>query len=79
MAEWVGLVADIVRRGQASGDLRSEVDPHHVAVVLVGAFDGLKSITDVLDPGSPSSALFAERAAVLLAVTERGLFADATE
>jgi AcrR family transcriptional regulator len=79
MAEWVGLVADIVRRGQASGDLRTGVDPHHVAVVLVGAFDGLKSITDVLDPGSQSSAVFAERAAVLLSVTERGLFAHSAE
>src|SRR3954469_14886217 len=52
MARWVELVADIVRRGQADGDLRPQLDPHHVAVVLVGAFDGLKALTDVLDPGT---------------------------
>jgi TetR/AcrR family transcriptional repressor of nem operon len=77
MAQWVDLIADIVRRGQADGDLRPGLDPHHTAVVLVGAFDGLKSLTDVLDPGTQASAAFAERAQVLLAVIERGLLEPA--
>ena len=73
LAEWVEFVADIVRRGQADGDLRAGPDPHAVAVVLVGAFDGLKTLTDVLDPGSTASDLFARRAEVLLDLVERGL------
>jgi TetR/AcrR family transcriptional repressor of nem operon len=75
MARWVELVADIVRRGQADGDLRRGLDPHHAAVVLIGAFDGLKAMTDVLDPGMGASAVFAQRAQVLLAVVEHGLLA----
>jgi TetR/AcrR family transcriptional repressor of nem operon len=76
MATWVDLVADIVRRGQAGGDFRPGLDPHHVAVVLVGAFDGLKTLTDVLDPGTRASAAFAERAQALLAMVERGLLVE---
>jgi AcrR family transcriptional regulator len=74
MAAWVRLLADIVRRGQAGGDFRPGLDPHQVAVVLVGAFDGLKALTDVLDPGTKAPEVFAERARVLLALVERGLF-----
>jgi len=73
MAEWVELVADIVRRAQAGGDLRPGPDPHAVAVVLVGAFDGLKTLTDVLNPGSEASGLFTRRAEVLLDLVEHGL------
>lgn len=76
MGRWVEFVADIVRRGQADGDLRPGVDPQHVAVVLVGAFDGLKSLTDVLDPGAQASGAFAQRADVLLALIEHGLLVD---
>ena len=73
MAEWVEFVADIIRRGQADGDLRPGPDPHVVAVVLVGAFDGLKTLTDVLDPGSSASDLFTRRAGALLDLVEHGL------
>ena len=73
MTMWVDLVADIVRRGQADGDFRPGIDPHHAAVVLVGAFDGLKTLTDVLDPGAQASEIFSQRAQVLLAMVERGL------
>ena len=76
MAEWVDLIADIVRRGQASGDLRPGLDPHHVAVVLVGAFDGLKALTDVLDPSGQTPELFAQRAHALLAIVEHGLLVE---
>lgn len=76
MGRWVEFVADIVRRGQADGDLRPGIDAQHVAVVLVGAFDGLKALTDVLDPGAQASEVFADRAQVLLAVIEHGLLVD---
>jgi AcrR family transcriptional regulator len=75
MAEWVEFVADIIRRGQADGDLRPGPDPHAVAVVLVAAFDGLKTLTDVLDPGAEDSEIFTRRAGVLLDLVEQGLLA----
>jgi TetR/AcrR family transcriptional repressor of nem operon len=75
MADWVEFVADIVRRGQASGELRADLDPHHIAVALVGAFDGLKTLTDVLDPGTRAVGVFTERAQVLLSLFEDGLLA----
>ena len=75
MAEWVEFVADIVRRGQAEGDFRAGLDAHDVAVVLVGAFDGLKSLTDVLNPGTEASQTFTQRARALLSMIEHGLLA----
>jgi TetR/AcrR family transcriptional repressor of nem operon len=75
MTEWVEFVADIVRRGQASGDLRTGLDPHAAAAVLVGAFDGLKALTDVLDPSAPAGTVFANRVQVLLDIIEHGLSA----
>lgn len=71
MADWVALVADIVRRGQAEGDLRDSLDPEDIAVVLVAAFDGLKSITDVLAPEATDR--FADRARTLIALAEQAL------
>ena len=76
MAGWVEFVADIVRRGQAGGDFQRGLDPHEVAVVIVGAFDGLKALTDVLDPGTRATGAFARRANTLLAIVEHGLIIE---
>jgi AcrR family transcriptional regulator len=35
------LVADVIREGQTVGELRSDVDPEAVAVMVVAAMDGL--------------------------------------
>jgi AcrR family transcriptional regulator len=76
MAQWVDFVADIVRRGQAGGDFRAQLDPHAVAAVLVGAFDGLKALTDVLDPTAQANTVFRQRVQVLLDLIEHGLPAN---
>ncbi|HVK23235.1 MAG TPA: TetR family transcriptional regulator [Actinokineospora sp.] len=72
MASWITLIADIVGRGQAEGDLRDDLDAESVAEVLVAAFDGLKSLADVLgfteDPDR-----FATRARTLMALAEHAL------
>ena len=73
MAEWVEFVADLIRRGQADGDMRTGLDPASVAVVLVGAFDGLKSLTDILEPTERAAGRFTERAQTLLAMVELAL------
>ncbi|POM22479.1 HTH-type transcriptional regulator QacR [Actinomadura rubteroloni] len=76
MRRWVDFVAGLIRDGQANGELRAGPDPEALAVVLVGAFDGLKSLTDVLDPGEQAGERFAERARVLLELTELALVRD---
>ncbi|MDT5041142.1 MAG: hypothetical protein QOE51_2127 [Actinoplanes sp.] len=83
MADWVAFVADIVRRGQTDGELRTGLDPHALAAVLIGAFDGLKTVTDALETSSDPSqraTVFHERAHTLLALIELALFVpDPTE
>ena len=39
--EWRGIVADIIRGGQADGDFRRDVDSEATAACIVAAFDGL--------------------------------------
>jgi TetR/AcrR family transcriptional repressor of nem operon len=72
--EWITFLAGIVRRGQAEGSLRDGLDPEAVATVLIGAFDGLKSLVDVLAPADGATGLFPERARTLLALLEAPLF-----
>jgi hypothetical protein len=72
-AEWVAFVADIVRRGQRDRTIRSGLDPESVATVLVGAFDGVKALIDVLAPPERAAAEFADRVQTLLAIVEAAL------
>ncbi|MEV6596642.1 TetR family transcriptional regulator [Actinoplanes sp. NPDC051346] len=71
--DWLAFIADIVRRGQADGDLRAGLEPESVAAVLVGAFDGLKDLTDVLEPGDRGGVAFTERVRTFLAIVELAL------
>jgi AcrR family transcriptional regulator len=73
MTAWIDLITDIVHRAQTDGDLRPDLDPHHTAVTLIAAFDGLKTLTDVLNPGAQASDLFHQRAQTLLTIVEHGL------
>jgi AcrR family transcriptional regulator len=47
--EWVGIVADVMRRAAVEGDIVADRDPEDVARVLVSAFMGSRQTTDVDD------------------------------
>ncbi|WP_211278008.1 TetR family transcriptional regulator [Couchioplanes caeruleus] len=76
-AEWLAFIADVIQRGQADGDLRAGLKPELVAAVLVGAFDGLKDLTDVLEPGDRGGVAFTERVHTFLALVELALVTPA--
>jgi hypothetical protein len=59
--------------GRRAGNQRAGPFEFH-RVHLVASFDGLKTLTDVLDPGTRASVIFSRRAEVLAAIVERGLF-----
>jgi AcrR family transcriptional regulator len=69
LAAWVDLVAGILQRGRASGVLAFSGDPGDAATVIVAAFDGLKSVTDALDPKDLDA--FERRATLLLQLLEQ--------
>jgi AcrR family transcriptional regulator len=50
MRGWIELLAGIVERCQADGDLPPQLDATALATVLVAATDGLKDLSDILDP-----------------------------
>lgn len=74
LAEWVDLVADILLRGRNADQLDFESDPRELAAVLVGAFDGIKSLTDALD-GADATA-FALRTSILQRLVEAHVRTD---
>jgi AcrR family transcriptional regulator len=55
LRQWVEFVAGLIRSAQAAGQVKAGVDATGLATVLVGGFDGLKGLYDVLGdgPGMP--------------------------
>jgi AcrR family transcriptional regulator len=70
--QWITFVAELLQHGQATGELRADLDPGQLATVLVGAFDGLKSLTDILRPAAPAEE-FAQYVRTLAALVDLAL------
>lgn len=69
LAAWVDLVSGILHRGRAAGVFTFSGDPADAATVIIAAFDGLKSVTDALDPADTQA--FERRAELLLELLEQ--------
>jgi hypothetical protein len=70
MRAWIELVAGIVSRAQQEGSLPAELDATAFATILVAATDGLKDLSDILDPPSRAKRGFEQRIQHLAAVVE---------
>ena len=55
----IGIVADAIRRGQAAGRYRADLDPAVKAVEIIAFVNGMET-TWLLDPSIPLSAVFKE-------------------
>jgi AcrR family transcriptional regulator len=72
MSQWVEFVAGLIRAAQAAGRACGDVDATDLAVVLVGGFDGLKGLFDVLD-GDAAEARFEAGVRMLARMAEATL------
>jgi AcrR family transcriptional regulator len=70
MRGWIELVAGIIGRAQQEGSLAAELDATALATILVAATDGLKDLSDILDPPSRAQRGFERRIEHLGAVVE---------
>jgi AcrR family transcriptional regulator len=61
MQRWIELVADIIGRAQSEGDLAPAIDPVALATILFAATDGLKDLSDILDPPNRARRGFEQR------------------
>jgi hypothetical protein len=61
MRGWIDLVAGIISRAQQDGDLPSQLDATALATILVAATDGLKDLSDILDPPNRAKRGFEQR------------------
>ena len=59
--DWIELVAGIVSQAQRDGDLAMKPDATALATVLVAATDGLKDLSDIVDPPSRARRGFERR------------------
>ncbi len=73
LLDWVELVAGIIESGHERGEFVPSLVASDSAVIMVSAFDGLKSASDALVPGDMG--LFRQRAEALLAMFEARLAA----
>ena len=61
MRGWIDLVAAIISQAQRDGDLPAHLDASALAAILVAATDGLKDLSDILDPPSRARRGFEQR------------------
>ena len=61
MRGWIDLVAGLIRAAQRDGDLPAHLDAAALAAILVAATDGLKDLSDILDPPSRARRGFEQR------------------
>jgi len=58
---WIDLVAGLISQAQRDGDLPAHLDAAALAAILVAATDGLKDLSDILDPPSRARRGFEQR------------------
>src|SRR5262249_50883553 len=61
LREWTQMVAAVIERCQEEGALPPQLDPGATATILVAATDGLKDLSDILDPPSRAERGFEQR------------------
>jgi AcrR family transcriptional regulator len=61
MRGWIDLVAGLISQAQRDGDLPAHLDAAALATILVAATDGLKDLSDILDPPSRARRGFEQR------------------
>lgn len=68
MAGWIALVGEVIEAGQVAGTFNPTLSTTDAALLLVAAFDGLKTISDVSQDSDGTE--FRRLAVQLLRVTE---------
>ena len=77
--DWIELVAGIVSQAQRDGDLAMKPDATALATVLVAATDGLKDLSDIVDPPSRARRGFERRLQHLTELVESLSTADVSD
>jgi len=70
MRGWIDLVAGIISQAKKDGDLSSRLDATALASILVAATDGLKDLSDILDPPNRAKRGFEQRMKHLTEIVE---------
>jgi AcrR family transcriptional regulator len=70
MRGWIDLVTAIISQAQRDGDLPAHLDASALAAILVAATDGLKDLSDILDPPSRARRGFEQRIEHLTEIVE---------
>jgi AcrR family transcriptional regulator len=76
MQRWIELVADIIARAQSEGDVAPSIDPVALATILVAATDGLKDLSDILDPPDRARRGFEQRMRSLSEIVDAAIAAS---
>jgi AcrR family transcriptional regulator len=70
MRAWVGMLAGLITRAQADGDLPGTIEAGDLAALLVAATDGLKDLGELIDAPSRAGRAFGRRMDALVALVD---------
>jgi AcrR family transcriptional regulator len=70
MNSWIELIAGIIAQAQQEGGLPADLDPIALATILVAATDGLKDLSDILDPPARAKRGFEQRMRSLIEIVD---------
>ena len=74
---WVGLLAGLIGRAQADGDIPRAIDAADLAALLVAATDGLKDLGGLIDAPSRARRAFERRMQILVTLVDAWRTRDA--
>jgi len=77
MRGWIDLVAGIISRAQQQGDIPSRLDATALATILTAATDGLKDLSDILEPPHRARRGFEQRMQQFIDIVEALISHDA--
>ena len=67
---WVALLADLIGRSQAEGNLPTTINAYDLAALLVGATDALKDLGTLVDAPTRARRAFERRMEILVTLVE---------
>jgi AcrR family transcriptional regulator len=70
MRAWVGMLAGLITRAQADGDLPGNIEAGDLAALLVAATDGLKDLGGLIDAPSRAGRAFGRRMDALVTLVD---------
>lgn len=73
---WIAWLASIIEQGQHEGSIDPALDSNSTAIVLFAAMDGLRQITEIVEPSRRQRTAFTRHVETLSAIIQHGILVE---